>query len=73
VLHISYNAVQLVGIKVKIFRLLTKKSGSSKGCGFMELKSSKQLQVTMVVMLGCILMCIHTFMKFLPGKFKAPL
>ena len=38
--------VQIIGIKVVDFRLLTKKSGSSKGCGFMELKSSKQLQVS---------------------------
>ena len=42
--HVCY--VTLVGIKVVDFRLLTKKSGSSKGCGFMELKSSKQLQAS---------------------------
>jgi len=36
-----------IGIKVDTFRLLTKKSGSSKGCGFMELTSSKQHQVTL--------------------------
>lgn len=44
--HVLYTPCMCIGIKVESFRLLTKKSGSSKGCGFMELKSSKQLQVS---------------------------